>query len=54
MEATMTQEELYENVEQEILARGFAEPGDPIIITSAVPVGCGAQTNQMKIHHISL
>jgi pyruvate kinase len=54
MEATMTQEELYENVEQEILARGFAQPGDPIIITSAVPVGCGAQTNQMKIHHISL
>lgn len=54
MEPTMTQEELYENVEQEIVARGFAEPGDPIIITSAVPVGCGAQTNQMKIHHISL
>lgn len=54
MEPTMTQEELYENVEQEIVARGYAQPGDPIIITSAVPVGCGSQTNQMKIHHISL
>jgi pyruvate kinase len=54
IEPTMTQEELYESVEQELAARGFAEPGDAIIITSAVPVGCGAQTNQMKIHHMSL
>lgn len=54
MEPTMTQEELYEVVEQELVARNLVEPGDPIVITCAVPVGCGAQTNQMKIHHISL
>jgi pyruvate kinase len=54
MEPTMTQEELYEIIEQELVDRKLAEPGDAIVVTCAVPVGCGAQTNLMKIHHISL
>ena len=43
-----------EKANDEDFARRLAEPGDPIVITCAVPIGCGGQTNQMKLHHIPI
>ncbi len=49
LEPTMTQEELYESVEHELVSRKLAKAGEYTVITAAVPIGCGAQTNQLKI-----
>lgn len=49
VEPTMTQDELFENVEQELVSRKLANLSDLTVITAAVPIGCGAQTNQLKI-----
>ncbi len=52
IETTISQEELFETVEQKLLSHGLAKPGEEIVLTFASPIGCGAQTNQMKIHHL--
>ncbi len=49
----VTEDELFESVETELLVRKMASPGEKIIITAAVPIGCGGQTNQLRIHQIS-
>jgi len=53
IEPCVTEDELYESVEHQLVTRKFASPGEQIIITAAVPIGCGGQTNQLRIHRIS-
>src|SRR5262245_56457674 len=45
-------EELVDRVEATLLERGLAGPGDNVLITMAVPVGSGVQSNVLKIHQI--
>jgi pyruvate kinase len=47
-----TTEELVDRVEAMLLERNLAQPGDNVLITMAVPVGAGMQTNVLKIHQI--
>src|SRR5262245_43854978 len=47
-----TTEELVDRVEATLLERSLALPGESVLITMAVPVGSGAQTNMLKIHQI--
>jgi pyruvate kinase len=47
-----TTEELLDRVEATLLERTLALPGENVIITMAVPVGSGVQTNVLKIHQI--
>jgi pyruvate kinase len=47
-----TTEELVDRVEATLLERQLAHPGESVLITMAVPVGSGAQTNVLKIHQI--
>jgi pyruvate kinase len=47
-----TTEELIDRVEATLLERNLALPGDNVLITMAVPVGAGMQTNVLKIHQI--
>jgi pyruvate kinase len=47
-----TTEELLDRVEGTLLERGIALPGENVLITMAVPVGSGMQTNVLKIHQI--
>ena len=54
MRPAVTQEELFEQIEHTLTGRKLASPGDHVIITAAVPIGCGFQTNQMKVHRIGL
>jgi pyruvate kinase len=46
-------DELYMRVSDELKHHGLAEVGQHIVITAATPVGCGSQTNHLKIHRIS-
>jgi pyruvate kinase len=45
-------EELLDRVEGILIERNLASPGENVLITMAVPVGSGAQTNVLKIHKI--
>ncbi len=45
-------EELLDRVEATLIERNLALPGENVIITMAVPVGSGVQTNVLKIHQI--
>ena len=45
-------EELVDRVEATLIEKNLALPGDNVLITSAVPVGSGMQTNMLKIHQI--
>jgi pyruvate kinase len=45
-------EELVDRVEATLIERNLALPGDSVLITMAVPVGSGVQTNVLKIHQI--
>jgi pyruvate kinase len=45
-------EELVDRVEATVIERNLAVPGENILITMAVPVGSGMQTNVLKIHQI--
>jgi pyruvate kinase len=47
-----TTEELVDRVEATMIERNLALPGENILITMAVPVGSGMQTNILKIHQI--
>jgi len=47
-----TTEELIDRVEATMIERNLALPGEHILITMAVPVGSGMQTNILKIHQI--
>ena len=47
-----TTDELVDRVEAVLIERNLAVPGESVIITMAVPVGSGAQTNVIKIHQI--
>ncbi|MBX3161029.1 MAG: pyruvate kinase [Deltaproteobacteria bacterium] len=45
-------EELLDRVEATLIERNLALPGENVLITMAVPVGSGLQTNVLKIHQI--
>ena len=45
-------EELLDRVEATLIERNLAQPGENVLITMAVPVGAGLQTNVLKIHQI--
>ena len=45
-------EELIDRVEATLIERNLALPGENVLITMAVPVGAGVQTNMLKIHQI--
>jgi pyruvate kinase len=45
-------EELVDRVEATLIERNLALPGENVLITMAVPVGSGMQTNVLKIHQI--
>jgi pyruvate kinase len=47
-----TTEELVDRVEATLLERNLALPGENVLITMAVPVGSGMQTNVLKVHQI--
>jgi pyruvate kinase len=47
-----TTEELLDRVEGTLIERNLASPGENVLITMAVPVGSGVQTNVLKIHQI--
>ena len=47
-----TTEELIDRVEATLIERNLALPGEHVLITMAVPVGAGMQTNVLKIHEI--
>ncbi|MBC7975698.1 MAG: pyruvate kinase [Myxococcales bacterium] len=47
-----TTEELIDRVEATLIERNLALPGENVLITMAVPVGSGLQTNILKIHQI--
>jgi pyruvate kinase len=47
-----TAEELADRIEAMLLERSVALPGESVLITMAVPVGSGVQTNVLKIHQI--
>ncbi len=47
-----TTEELVDRVEGMLIERNLASPGENVLITMAVPVGSGVQTNVLKIHQI--
>jgi pyruvate kinase len=48
-----TTEELVDRVEATLLERNLARPGEYVLITMAIPVGGGMQTNNLKIHQIA-
>ncbi len=45
-------EELVDRVEATLIERNLALPGENVLVTMAVPVGAGGQTNVLKIHQI--
>ena len=47
-----TTEELIDRVESTLIERNLAQVGENVLITMAVPVGAGMQTNILKIHQI--
>jgi pyruvate kinase len=47
-----TTEELVDRVEATLIERNLASPGESVLITMAVPVGGGMQTNVLKVHEI--
>ncbi|MEO6775481.1 MAG: pyruvate kinase [Kofleriaceae bacterium] len=47
-----TTEELVDRVEATLLERNLAQTGEHVLITMAIPVGGGMQTNNLKIHQI--
>jgi len=47
-----TSEEVVDRVEATLIERSLAKRGEYVLITMAVPVGAGVQTNVLKIHQI--
>ncbi len=52
MGPSATMEELLDRVEATLIERNLAPAGESVVITMAVPVGSGLQTNVLKIHQI--
>ncbi|HET9626507.1 MAG TPA: pyruvate kinase [Kofleriaceae bacterium] len=52
MSPAASTEELLDRVEAALIERNLALPGENVLITMAVPVGGGMQTNVLKIHQI--
>jgi pyruvate kinase len=52
MSPAASTEELLDRVEAALIERNMALPGENVLITMAVPVGGGMQTNVLKIHQI--
>ena len=50
---SVTTDELIDQVESVLVARGLARSGDHVVITMGVPVGAGLSTNLLKIHQIT-
>jgi len=50
--SSATTDELVDRVEATLIERNLSLPGENIVITMAVPVGSGLQTNVIKIHQI--
>jgi pyruvate kinase len=50
---SVTTEELIDQVEHVLVARGLARAGEQVVITMGVPIGAGLSTNSLKIHQIS-
>ena len=50
MGPSMTTDELFSNVEEILLDRGFASSNEYVVISLATPVGGGLTTNTLKIH----
>jgi len=48
-----TSEELVDRVEATLIERNLALPGENVLVTMAVPVGSGVQTNVLKVHQIA-
>ena len=53
MGSVATTEELLDRTEALLVERNLSQPGDNVLITMAVPIGAGLQTNSLKIHQIS-
>jgi len=47
-----TTEELLDRVEAVLIEKNLARPNENVLITMAVPIGSGMQTNVLKIHEI--
>jgi pyruvate kinase len=52
IQPSATTEELVDRVEATLIERNLSLPGESVIITMAVPVGSGLQTNVLKIHEL--
>ena len=52
MRPAATVEELVDNIEELLVERGLAVPGEQVAITASVPVGGGASTNMLRIHRL--
>jgi pyruvate kinase len=50
---TATTDEMFGRVSDLLVRRGYASPGEQVVITMGVPVGSGESTNLMKIHRIA-
>ena len=50
--SAVTIDELIEKVEVELGTRNLVESGEPVVITAAMPIGSGATTNMLKVHHM--
>jgi pyruvate kinase len=46
-------DELVDRIEATLVERTLARPGESVLITMAVPVGSGMQTNALKVHQIA-
>jgi pyruvate kinase len=46
-------DELVDRIEAMLIERTLARPGESVLLTMAVPVGSGVQTNALKIHVIA-
>jgi len=53
IDSAATTDELIDRVEAVLSTRGLASIGDNVVITMGVPVGSGASTNLLKIHHVA-
>jgi pyruvate kinase len=46
-------DELVDRIEATLIERNMARPGESVLLTMAVPVGSGVQTNALKIQEIA-
>jgi pyruvate kinase len=46
-------DEMFGRIEDVLVARGLALPGEQVVMTMGIPIGSGESTNLMKIHRVS-